>query len=118
MKRFSLISGERSMHEYILRYLPQFREDLKNAVLYISDELLNPQAAADLIDAAEKAILERIPTAEAFEQYHSRNDHKYPYYRIYVKNYIIFYVVIPEADKKVIEIRRFLYGKTNWHSKI
>ena len=53
------------MHEYILRYLPQFREDLKNAVLYISDELLNPQAAADLIDAAEKAILERIPTAEA-----------------------------------------------------
>ena len=56
--------------------------------------------------------------AEAFEQFHSRKERKYPYYRIYVKHFIVFYVVIPENDHKVMEIRRFLYGKSNWKKKV
>ena len=36
------------------------------------------------------------------------------YYRIYVKNYIVYYVVIDdEGPDKIIEIRRFLYNKQN-----
>ena len=77
------------MPEYQLRYLPRFYEDMKEHTHYISDCLLNPQAAADLIDAVEKAILDRLPAAEAFERYHSRKERRYPYYRIYVKNYVI-----------------------------
>ncbi len=106
------------MPEYQLRYLPQFYEDMKEHTQYISNVLLNPQAAADLIDAVEKAILDRLPVAEAFECYHSRKERRYPYYRIYVKNYVIFYVVIPEQDKKILEVRRFLYGKSNWKQSI
>ena len=79
------------MHEYQLRYLPQFHKDLKHHIQYIANRLQNPQAAADLIYAADKAILERLPDAEAFEPYHSRKERKYPYYRIYVKNFIVFY---------------------------
>ena len=36
------------MADYQLRYLPQFQKDLKEAVLYITTKLLNPQAAGDL----------------------------------------------------------------------
>ena len=78
-------------------------------VLYIRDELLNPSAADDLINAVEEAILKRLPNCESFEPYHSSKERKYPYYRIYVKNYIVFYVVIPNGNKKIMEVRRFLY---------
>ena len=106
------------MHEYLLRYLPQFYQDLKHHSDYITNHLQNPRAASDLIDATEEAILERQPNAEAFEQYHSRKERHYPYYRIYVKNYIVFYVVIPEGNQKVMEVRRILYGKSNWRHSI
>ena len=106
------------MHEYELRYLPKFHEDLKQHVLYIAQRLKNPQAANDLIDSTEAAILERLPEAEAFERFNSRKERQYPYYRIYVKNFIVFYVVIPENGEKVMEIRRFLFGKSNWKRTI
>ena len=102
------------MREYQLRYLTQFYHDLQHHTEYIANRLQNPQAANDLIDAAEKAILERQSNAEAFEQYHSRKERRYPYYRIYVNNFIIFYVVITEGEQKIMEIRRFLFGKSNW----
>ena len=57
------------MHEYQLRYLPQFHKDLMRHVKYIANKLKNPQAANDLIDATDDAILERLPDAEAFEPY-------------------------------------------------
>jgi hypothetical protein len=95
---------------YGLRYLPLFYDDLENKLLYIINELKNPQAANDLMDAVEKAIIERLPYAESFEEYHSKNDRKYPYYRIYVDNYIIWYVVIKdEDDNKIMEVRRLAY---------
>ena len=104
---------------YKLRYLPLFYEDLEQVVIYIAQELGNPQAANDLVDAVEKAILERLPVAEAFEVVHSLNKRKYPYYRIYVKNYVIYYVVIDDEGKdKIMEVRRFLYNRRDWDKMI
>ena len=58
-------------NEYELRYLPLFYEDMYEKVTYIRDKLLNPKAADDLINAVEKAIMERLPNCESFETYHS-----------------------------------------------
>ena len=97
--------------KYTLSYLPMFYDDLEEKVAYLSDVLLNPEAANNLVDAVEKAILERMPNAETFEKYHSKKERKYPYYRIYVKEYTIYYVVIPtETGKKVMEVRRILHN--------
>jgi hypothetical protein len=57
----------------------------------------------------QTAIRERMACAEAFEPYHSNRERQYPYYRIYVKNYIIFYVVIGD----VMEVRRIVYSRRN-----
>lgn len=97
--------------KYTLRYLPLFYEDLEQKVIYIAEKLKNAKAANDLIDAVEKAILERQPVAEAFEPYYSMKERKYPYYRIYVKNFVIWYVVINEGEDKIMEMRRFLYNR-------
>lgn len=41
-------------------------------------------------------------------------ERRYPYYRIYVDNYVIYYVVIDdEGDDKIMEVRRFLYKGQN-----
>ena len=98
--------------EYKLRYLPLFYRDLEEKIVYISEMLQNLQAAKDLLDDVERVILERLPNAESFEPYYSAKERRYKYYRIYVKNYIVYYVVIDDkGSDKIMEVRRFLYNK-------
>ena len=100
--------------KYRLSYLPLFYEDLDEKVTYIAEKLKNPKAANDLLDKVEAAIMERLPVAESFEPYHSVRKRKYSYYRIYVDNYIIYYVVIDDnPNDLVMEVRRFLYNGQN-----
>ncbi len=102
--------GERS---YKLRYLPLFEEDLSEIVDYITYKLKNPQAANELINRIELAIMDRLKYPESFEPYHSAKSRKYPYYRIYIKNFEIYYVIIDdEIDNiKIMEVRRLLFNK-------
>ena len=62
--------------KYILRYLPLFYEELEEKVVYIAETLKNPQAANNLLDLVESAILERLPNAESFEPYHSLKERR------------------------------------------
>ena len=95
---------------YELQYLPLFYDDLLATVKYLSEVLHNPKAANKLIDDVENAILDRMPNAEAFEPFHSLKERRYPYYRIYVNNYIVYYVVI---EHRIMEVRRLLYVGRN-----
>lgn len=100
--------------KYRLSYLPLFYEDLDEKVTYIAEKLKNPKAANDLLDKVESAIMERLPLAESFEPYHSVRERRYSYYRIYVDNYIIYYVVIDDNPNDLLmEVRRFLYNGQN-----
>lgn len=100
--------------KYRLSYLPLFYDDLDEKVTYIAEKLKNPKAANDLLDKVESAIMKRLPLAESFEPYHSVRERRYSYYRIYVDNYIIYYVVIDDDPKDlVMEVRRFLYNGQN-----
>ena len=99
---------------YELRILPLFEEDLNGIVDYICYDLQNPMAARDMVDAVEKAIYERLDCAEAFEQYHSAKERQYPYYRIQVKNYTVYNVVIDD----IMEVRRILYSRRDFTKEI
>ena len=100
--------------KYRLSYLPLFYDDLDEKVTYIAEKLKNPKAANDLLDKVESAIMERLPMAESFEPYHSIRERRYSYYRIYVDNYIVYYVVIDDDPHDlVMEVRRFLYNGQN-----
>ena len=90
-----------------LRFLPLFEEDLNEIVDYITYRLKNPIAAEALVSDVQTAIHDRLSCAEAFEQYHSAKERRYPYYRITVRNYTIFYVVIDD----VMEVRRIIYSR-------
>jgi len=95
--------------QYKLRYLPLFEHDLSAARDYIANNLQNPAAALRLMDDTEKAILKRLDNPLSFMPYHSSKDRRYPYYRIHIRNYTVFYVVIGD----VMEVRRFIYSRRN-----
>lgn len=101
-------------HQYTLRFLPLFEDDLNSIVDYISTQLQNPAAANNLVNEVEKAIFNRLPNAESFEPYNSIANHKNPYYYIKVKNYMIFYVVLDN----VMEVRRIIYSHRNIPNQI
>lgn len=91
--------------KYKLSILPLFEEDLNEIVDYIALQLENPIAAQALADDVEKALIERTSCAESFEPYRSKFQRELPYYRIYVRNYVIYYVVKGDT----MEVRRILY---------
>lgn len=100
--------------KYKLRVLPLFEDDLNGIVDYMLLVLHNPVAANRFVDKVYDEIQKRLPFAESFEQYHSVKEHDYPYYRIYVGNYTVFYVVIGN----VMEIRRIILSRRNIKEEI
>lgn len=99
---------------YKLRFLPLFEEDLNEIVDYITYRLRNPAAAERLVDDVEAAIQDRLACPEAFEPYRSIRERQHAYYRISVRNFTVFYVVIGD----VMEVRRILYSRRNWQKQI
>ncbi len=99
---------------YKLRFLPLFEDDLNGIVDYIAFRLKNPIAAEALVNDVQKAVQDRLSCAESFEPYHSAKDRQYPYYRISVRNYTIFYVVIDD----VMEVRRIVYSRRDLQKQI
>ena len=91
---------------YQLRYLPIFEQDLISTANYIANVLKNEAAALRLIDDIEAAIMERLHNPVAFEPYRSTKKRDHLYYRIYVRNYVVYYVVIDD----VMEVRSLMYG--------
>ena len=104
---------------YEIRYLPLFYRELERDISHIAFKLLNPDAANNLLDDVESAIIKRLEDGpEAFEKIPTKKKRRIPYYRIYVKKYIIYYVVLEENGKKIMEIRRFLHVRENRDKKI
>ncbi|MCL2760129.1 MAG: type II toxin-antitoxin system RelE/ParE family toxin [Desulfuromonadales bacterium] len=95
--------------KYKLSYLPMFDSDIAEVWQYIVFKLKNPDAAYRLIADTEAAIQERLQAPESFEKYNSNRDRTYPYYRISIRNFTVWYVVIGG----IMEVRRFLYKKRN-----
>ena len=99
---------------FTLRFLPLFEQDLTEIADYISNTLHNPSAAERLVTDVEAAIQDRLANADAFEPFHSALEHPYPYYRIQVRNYSVFYVVIDN----VMEVRRIVYSRRDLNKLI
>lgn len=92
--------------KFRLTYLPRFEENLNEIVNYITFKLHNPESAMKLVKKMEKAIEERLKCPLSFEPFQSNRKRQNPYYRIFVDNFTVYYVVIHD----LIEVRRVLYS--------
>ena len=100
--------------KYNIKYLPSFYRDLDAITDYIKYELQNEVAANRLVDEIENEIIKRLQNPESFEKFQTRRKRLNVYYRIYVKNYTIFYVV----KDSTMEVRRIIYSKRNFEKLI
>lgn len=104
---------------YELRYLPLFHDELMERALYIAQIKNSPDTANALVDDVQKAIEERVKlNPEGYESIPSNRDTDVMYYRIYVKNYIVYYVVLEEDGHKIMEVRRFVHNLENRDEKV
>ena len=96
--------------DYTLRYLPIAKQDLADAINFILNEYQNPIAAENTLDKIEQAIMQRLEDGpESFAIWQSAKKREYPYRRINVGNYTVWYVVIDN----VMEIRRIQPARRN-----
>lgn len=99
---------------YNIRFTPLAYEDLDEIDTYISETLMNPQAAECLLEEMEQSIhqLERFPyTGSEVEDVHLADK---GYRKMVVKNYIIFHLV--DSEQKQVVIMRILYGAREYHN--
>lgn len=92
--------------KYKLKYLPLFYNDLDKITDYIIYKLKNEIAANNLVNEIEKEINKRVLNPTIYEKYITSKKRKNTYYKIYVKNYTIFYTV----KDNIMEVRRILYS--------
>jgi toxin ParE1/3/4 len=92
-----------------LQYLPLARSDIRDTLLYIAEELKNPEAALLLMDKLEQAILRLREFPYAHPLYHSPMRLVSETRFVPVENHLVFYTVL--EPEHTVEIRRVLYDK-------
>ena len=89
-----------------VRFTPQAIADLEEIKRYISDDLFNPQAAADLV----ALVFEKIRTLVSMPQTGAQLRTNIPMLKVYrfiqCKNYLVFY----RMDAKSVSVIRILYA--------
>jgi len=97
---------------YSIEITEPAENDIKDAMKYIAEQLLNPLAADKLINDVEYAInsLSDMPQRHALL---SDGDLARLGFRFMpVNNYLVFYSV--RDEKNTVVIQRFLYGRRDW----
>ena len=101
-------------NKYIIKYTDTFTKQFNVILRYFINKLQNRIVAETFYNEVIAKIEKRSENPESFEKYKSSRKRKNTYYRIYVKNYTIFYVV----KNNTMEIRRILYSRRNFDKLI
>ena len=101
-------------NKYSIRYTFTFINQFNNILRYFVHKLNNKIAAENFYNKVIQEIENRSIDPKDYEKYIGAKKRKNIYYRIYVKNFTIFYVVIGNT----MEIRRILYSKRNFDKLI
>ena len=101
-------------NKYTIKYSATYINQFNNILKYIVNNLNNKIAAENFYKKVVKEIEARSYNPEAYEKHISARKRQYTYYKIYVKNYTVFYTV----KDNTMEVRRILYSKMNFNKQI
>ena len=76
---------------YVIKYTSTFINQFNSILKYLVNKLDNKIAAEKLYNEVIREIEKRSSNPESYEKYIGVRKRKNIYYRIYVKNYTIFY---------------------------
>jgi len=94
---------------YKVDFSEQAADDLSGIIIYITEELCNPQAAVQFYTAVDekRGLLREYPYI--FPLYHDEKLGAEGIRSVVVGNFLMFYVV--DDEKSVVSIVRILYGR-------
>lgn len=96
-------------NKYAIKYSTTYIKQFNNILKYVINDLNNKIAAENFYNEVIKEIEAKSYNPTSYEKYISNRKRKNTYYRIYVRNYTIFYT----AKDNIMEIRRILYSRRN-----
>ncbi|MCD7807948.1 MAG: type II toxin-antitoxin system RelE/ParE family toxin [Erysipelotrichaceae bacterium] len=99
-------------NKYSINIYPRAQSDLEDIFRYISDELCNPSAAIELIDAIDEALDLVCLNPLMCPLVRSKLIKDKTLRKLIVKNYIIFYRPVEQNNE--IQVVRVLYGMKNY----
>lgn len=99
---------------YQIHITGKAERDLREAADYIEYNLLNPEAADDLLVKAEEEISKLTFMPEKFKTVDDPILAAWGIRPIAINNYLAFYLI--DEKTKIVHIIRFLYEKRNWVS--
>jgi len=94
---------------YQIKYLPLARRDLQDLVDYIAYDLEVPEVALKMLHTLETEILSLQENPFRGSIYTSARKHNCQYRKLFVKNYVIFYLIL----ENIVEIQRVFYNRRN-----
>ena len=100
--------------KYTIKYSQTYIKQFNHILKYFVNTLKNKIAADDFYNEVIKEIEKRSKNPESYEKYVSIKKKKSTYYRIYIRNYTIFYTV----KNNIMEVRRILYSKRNFNNLV
>ena len=100
--------------KYNIKYLPTFIYQLNNILYHLTYVLKNKNAAERFREEVIEKIEKRSESPTSFEIFKNSKIEKTNWYRIYVKNYTISYVV----KNDVMEVRRIYYSRRSFEKLI
>ena len=101
-------------NKYTIKYTDTFIKQFNNILKYFIYKLQNKIAAEKFYNEVIKEIEKRSEYPESFEKYNSIRKRKNTYYRIYVKNYTIFYTI----KDNTMQVRLILSSRRNFDKLI
>lgn len=101
-------------NKYTIKYTDTFIKQFNNILKYFIYKLQNKIAAENFYNEVIKEIEKRSEYPESFEKYNSSRKRKNTYYRIYVKNYTIFYTI----KDNTMQVRLILSSRRNFDKLI
>lgn len=104
------------MIKYKIQLSAIAKNDFKNIISYIKNELLEPSIAKRM----SELLLNEILKLSSFPQKFSIIDYNIikdlNFRKLIVKKYIIFYRI--NEPEKIVNVERILHGSTNWINKL
>ncbi len=100
--------------KYSIRYSSLFTKDLKKNLIYLIKTLNNPYAAKRLLKELDKKSKFISKNPKICPRYISYKKRKFSYYKLNIKNYVLFYIV----KDNVVEFRRIVFGSRNFKNLI
>ena len=97
-----------------IEYLPIARKDLQDIVDYIVIDLEVPEIAINILNTLETNILSLQENPFRGSLYKSSRQHNNQYRKLFVKNYVILYLIIDNT----VEIQRIFYYRRNMDTLI